>query len=206
MQCDINDVAVHYVERGEGRPVLVLHGAGVDHREAEACFDPALAAHRSLRRIYPDLRTCETMCLVMRNRSAPPCSVMPVLTYPDVGEAVEWLVRTFGFVEHVRIGDHRAQLGFGDGALIVADASYGRRPPGDHDASTHSVMVRVADLDEHYKTALAGGASILSEPADHAYGERQYGAADPAGHHWTFTQSVADVAPEEWGGSTITPW
>ena len=55
MQCDINDVAVHYVQRGEGRPVLVLHGAGVDHREAEACFDPALAAHRSLRRIYPDL-------------------------------------------------------------------------------------------------------------------------------------------------------
>ena len=25
----------------------------------------------------------------------------------------------FGFVEHVRIGDHRAQLGFGDGALVV---------------------------------------------------------------------------------------
>jgi hypothetical protein len=47
-----------------------------------------------------------------RNRSAPPASVTPILTYPEVGEAVAWLSRVFGFVEHVRIGDHRAQLGF----------------------------------------------------------------------------------------------
>jgi pimeloyl-ACP methyl ester carboxylesterase len=35
--------------------VLVLHGAGVDHREAEACFEPALDDVAGLRRIYPDL-------------------------------------------------------------------------------------------------------------------------------------------------------
>src|SRR5262249_24624490 len=46
---------VHYVEHGDGRAVLVLHGAGVDHREAEACFEPALAARGGYRRIYPDL-------------------------------------------------------------------------------------------------------------------------------------------------------
>jgi pimeloyl-ACP methyl ester carboxylesterase len=46
---------VHYVEHGEGMPVVVLHGAGVDHREAEACFEPALGARRGYRRIYPDL-------------------------------------------------------------------------------------------------------------------------------------------------------
>ncbi len=46
---------MHYVEHGEGKPVLVLHGAGVDHREAEACFEPALGAAGGLRRIYPDL-------------------------------------------------------------------------------------------------------------------------------------------------------
>lgn len=55
MECRVGDVAVHYVEHGEGKPVLVLHGAGVDHREAEACFEPALGAHGGLRRIYPDL-------------------------------------------------------------------------------------------------------------------------------------------------------
>ena len=48
-------VAVHRVEHGAGTPVIILHGAGVDHREAEACFEPALAAAGGLRRIYPDL-------------------------------------------------------------------------------------------------------------------------------------------------------
>ena len=48
-------MAFHYVEHGSGRPVLVLHGAGVDHREAEACFEPALAEVAGSRRIYPDL-------------------------------------------------------------------------------------------------------------------------------------------------------
>ena len=46
---------VHSVEHGTGRPVLVLHGAGVDHRETEACFEPALADVPGLRRVYPDL-------------------------------------------------------------------------------------------------------------------------------------------------------
>ncbi|NEK56531.1 alpha/beta hydrolase [Geodermatophilus sabuli] len=48
-------VGVHAVAHGDGRPVLVLHGAGVDHREAEACFEPALQDVDGLRRVYPDL-------------------------------------------------------------------------------------------------------------------------------------------------------
>ncbi|WP_405486421.1 alpha/beta fold hydrolase [Streptomyces sp. NBC_00096] len=50
-----HEVVIHYVEHGTGRPVLVLHGAGVDHREAEACFEPLLHGTAGLRRIYPDL-------------------------------------------------------------------------------------------------------------------------------------------------------
>lgn len=55
MECRVGEVAVHYVEHGQGRPVVILHGAGVDHREAEACFEPALSAYGGLRRLYPDL-------------------------------------------------------------------------------------------------------------------------------------------------------
>ncbi len=51
----MGQVVVHYVEHGSGRPVVVLHGAGVDHREAEACFEPAFDGVPGLRRIYPDL-------------------------------------------------------------------------------------------------------------------------------------------------------
>lgn len=49
------EIDVHYVAHGAGRPVLVLHGAGVDHRETEACFEPAFVGVAGLRRIYPDL-------------------------------------------------------------------------------------------------------------------------------------------------------
>ncbi len=141
----------------------------------------------------------------MSNPSAPPASVTPVLSYPNVAVAVEWLTHTFGFVEHVRIGDHRAQLGFGDGALIVADGSHGRSAPAS-DGDTHSVMVRVHDVDAHYQRVSAAGAQVVSSPETHAFGERQYAAIDLAGHRWTFTQSVADVSPETWGGTTVTPW
>src|SRR2546429_6672386 len=55
MEIRAGQVVVHYVEHGTGRPVLVLHGAGVDHREARACFEPVFHGVAGLRRIYPDL-------------------------------------------------------------------------------------------------------------------------------------------------------
>ena len=143
---------------------------------------------------------------VAYNRSAPPVSVTPVLTYPNVREAVDWLVRVFGFAERVRVGDHRAQLSFGDGALIVADDSGDRSAPGPDAGVTHSVMVRVTEIDKHYADVQAAGVSTLSEPTDMSYGERQYSVRDPAGHRWTFTESVMDMAPEQWGGEAIQPW
>src|SRR4051812_17691301 len=61
---------VHYVQHGEGRPVLVLHGAGVDHREAEACFEPAFAGIEGFRRVYPDLPGMGRTVVADRVRSA----------------------------------------------------------------------------------------------------------------------------------------
>ena len=55
MEARAGEVAVHHVEHGTGRPVLVLHGAGVDHHEPEACFEPVFAGTAGFRRIYPDL-------------------------------------------------------------------------------------------------------------------------------------------------------
>ena len=137
------------------------------------------------------------------NRSIPSATVIPVLIYPDVREAVSWLGEAFGFVERVRIGeDHRSQLSFGDGAVIIGDIRKERRPPRAGEV-THSVMVRVDDVAAHCERARANGALIVMEPVDFEYGERQYVAADLAGHQWVFSQTLADVAPEEWGGTTV---
>jgi uncharacterized glyoxalase superfamily protein PhnB len=139
------------------------------------------------------------------NRSIPRATVIPVLIYPDVREAVEWLGTAFGFVERVRIGeDHRSQLTVGDGAVIVGDVRHDRRPPRAGEV-THSVMVRVDDVNSHCERARAAGAQIVMEPTDFEYGERQYTAEDPAGHQWTFSETLADVAPELWGGTSLTP-
>ena len=136
-----------------------------------------------------------------KNQSIPDATVIPVLIYPDVRNAVTWLADAFGFTERLRIGEnHRSQLRFGDsGALIVADVRGDRRPPRPGEV-THSVMVRVEDARAHCERARARGARILAEPADFEYGERQYSAEDPFGHQWTFTQTLADVAPRQWGG------
>jgi uncharacterized glyoxalase superfamily protein PhnB len=142
---------------------------------------------------------------VQTNRSIPRAVVVPVLTYPDVRAAVEWLCDAFGFVERVQIGDdHRSQLRAGDGAVIVADVRGDRRPPRPGEI-THAVMVRVEDVDAHCRRARERGARIVEEPVDQMFGERQYAVEDLAGHRWTFSQTLRDVAPEEWGGVTVTP-
>ena len=140
---------------------------------------------------------------VKANRSIPSADVIPVLIYPDVREAVAWLTQAFGFAERVQIGEsHRSQLCYGDGAVIAADARHDRRPPRPGEV-THSVVVRVEDAAAHCERARGHGARILMEPTDFEYGERQYEAEDPAGHRWTFSETLRDVAPEEWGGISV---
>jgi uncharacterized glyoxalase superfamily protein PhnB len=145
-----------------------------------------------------------TIAGVLANRSIPDAPVVPVLTYPDVRRAVAWLGTAFGFTERVRIGEgHRAQLRAGGGAVIVADEGGERRAPGPATGVTHAVMVRVEDARAHCERARGAGARIVAEPEDFPYGERQYQAEDLAGHRWTFSQTLSDVEPESWGGTTV---
>jgi uncharacterized glyoxalase superfamily protein PhnB len=68
--------------------------------------------------------------------------------------------------------------------------------------SNGSVMVRVEDVNSHHEHAKQHGALIVRTPRDYPYGERQYSAEDFNGYVWTFTQSIADVKPEDWGGES----
>jgi uncharacterized glyoxalase superfamily protein PhnB len=140
---------------------------------------------------------------VKANRSIPSDVVVPVLIYPDVRDAVDWLGKAFGFEERLQIGEsHRAQLRFGDGAVIVADVRREQRPPRAGEV-THLVLVRVDDARAHCERAREYGARILMEPTDFEYGERQYTAEDPAGHRWTFSETLDDIDPATWGGKLV---
>jgi len=146
---------------------------------------------------------------VIENRSVPSASVIPVLAYVDVPAAAEWLCRVFGFRERLRIGHHRAQLVFADGAVILTQLAAVDSDPGaaaavpTASAATHGVHVRVGDVRGHHDQAARAGARIIHPPADHPYGERQYTAEDLGGHRWTFSESIADIDPTDWGGVMI---
>ncbi|HUH81197.1 MAG TPA: VOC family protein [Solirubrobacteraceae bacterium] len=133
------------------------------------------------------------------NRSVPSAITVPVLTVADVREAVAWLSEAFGFTERLRIGEgHRSQLEVpGGGAVILAEVRPDTRLPTPGSVA-HSVLVRVTDARAHFERSRAAGARILMEPTDFGYGERQYAAEDPFGHRWTFSETLADIDPQEW--------
>ena len=58
---------------------------------------------------------------MLSNRSVPPCTVIPVLSYPDVGAAADWLCQAFGFTVRLRIGNHRIQMKAGDGCFVIGE-------------------------------------------------------------------------------------
>jgi uncharacterized glyoxalase superfamily protein PhnB len=122
--------------------------------------------------------------------------VIPVLVYPDPNAAAEWLAKAFGFTVRLRIANHRIQMKAGEGCFTIREGSV----TPNH---SQSVQVRVEDAMGHCHRARQNGAIILSEPVEHPYGERQYNAEDFYGHRWDFTETIADVAPEEWSGGAF---
>jgi uncharacterized glyoxalase superfamily protein PhnB len=143
--------------------------------------------------------------MLKKNRSAPNTAVIPVLYYPDVREAVEWLTTALPFIERLRNSDNRRQLAHSNGAIVVA------KPGGHADAApstlqgpgAHSITLRVTGIDELFERAKAAGARVLAEPADHMYGERQCSFLDPWGHPWTLSETIFDSNPADWDGELL---
>ena len=137
---------------------------------------------------------------MIENRSAPPGAVVPSLVYRDVAKAIPWLCGAFGFIERLRTPPgpggtiHHAQLATGQGCVILTG-----RPDARPEEFGETVMVRVQNIDKHCEKARQFGARIILAPDSKDFGERQYNAEDLEGRRWAFTESVQDVAPENWG-------
>src|SRR3954470_2438681 len=134
-QIRAGQVVVHSVEHGTGRPVLVLHGAGVDHREPEPCFEPVLDGVAGLRRIYPDLPGMGRTIAPATLRSAD--DVLDVL----LGFADE----VTGGAAHLLVG-HSAGAYYAQGmttqraAQVAGLALVWRLTPGARDVPEHRVV------------------------------------------------------------------
>lgn len=55
MKCRVRDVDIHYKIFGEGRPILFLHGFGLDHRSMTGFMESAFNKRKGWKRIYLDL-------------------------------------------------------------------------------------------------------------------------------------------------------
>jgi len=135
------DVPVHYVEHGEGAPVVALHGAGVDHREVMACLDPVFDALTGYRRIYLDLPGM--------GRTAAPETIRSADDVLDV---------LLAFIDGV-VGDQPLLVAGHSAGGYYAQAIADRRPEqavglallcpllaGIHDVPAHEVIVSSGDI------------------------------------------------------------
>jgi uncharacterized glyoxalase superfamily protein PhnB len=132
--------------------------------------------------------------------------IIPFLGYEDAAAAIEWLGRTFGFVED-RSARHEedgtvthAELAL-DGATIYLSTPAGYASPRtlremselarrsyDNPWVIDGHFVEVDDVGAHYERAVAAGATILREPEEPGIGFRIYTAEDLEGHRWMFGQ------------------
>ncbi len=121
-------------------------------------------------------------------------AITPYLLYEDVGDALKFLAKAFGFRKYgaqMRGADgkiNHAAMQLGDDLIMMGRPAHGYRNPKRLGQATQSLYINVEDVDKHYERARKAGAAILEEPKDTEYGHRRYGAEDPEGHQWYFAQ------------------
>jgi uncharacterized glyoxalase superfamily protein PhnB len=138
---------------------------------------------------------------MISNRSVPTDTVLPHIVYRDLEEAVAWLSKAFGLVEHYRYGDplSGAQMSIGKAWLMLKRAKHEDAIPKSLGFGTQSLTVFIEDIEPHFQRAKTAGVTIVEDLHETVYGELQYGAEDLDGHHWLFSRHARDLSPDQWG-------
>ena len=128
--------------------------------------------------------------------------------YKEAGRMIDWLCEAYGFECKLKVeGENgrieHSELTYGEGLIMVGEELAGdarrfntnRLSPLNAGCNTQNLMVFVDDVDAHCAHARAAGAQVVAEPELHDYGDdywadRSYGATDPEGHLWWFTQRI----------------
>ena len=123
-------------------------------------------------------------------------TIVPQVPYEDIGAALSFLERAFGFRE-IPIWRMLSANGtivhsfveFGDGMIgIGSQGAHGAVSPKSAGSASQYITVHVDDIDAHYERARDEGARIDRGPHDHARDYRVYEALDLEGHRWRFLQ------------------
>jgi uncharacterized glyoxalase superfamily protein PhnB len=123
-------------------------------------------------------------------------TIVPRLPYENIGAALSFLERAFGFREVPAARGVRADgaidytmVEFGGGMIgLGAQGAHGAFSPKTAGTTTQYLTVHVDDIDTHHQRAVASGAEIVSRLHDHLREYRVYEALDLEGHRWRFLQ------------------
>ena len=127
-------------------------------------------------------------------------AITPYLYYRDVGTALVFLSKAFGFRKYGRPmkGSRgrviHATMKLGDDVVMLGYPGRKYRNPKQLKQVTQGLYINVADVDRHCRRARKAGARIIEEPVDVHYGDRRYAAEDPEGHHWYFAHPIREKA------------
>jgi uncharacterized glyoxalase superfamily protein PhnB len=122
--------------------------------------------------------------------------ITPYLLYEDVGGALKYLAKAFGFRKcghTMKSPDgtiNHAAMKFGKDIVMMGCPSGKYKNPKRLGQATQMLYINVDNVDKHFTRARKAGAKILEEPQDTFYGHRRYGAEDPEGHQWFFAQEL----------------
>lgn len=121
--------------------------------------------------------------------------IYPTLKYDDAEAAIGFLTGAFGLkpAQISRNDDGsvgHCELSSGQGVVMLSGRS---TPSGPYDTGRAVLYVRVDDVDAHYATALAAGATIEYPPRDQPYASREYAARDTEGNLWSFGTYLPDI-------------
>jgi uncharacterized glyoxalase superfamily protein PhnB len=124
-------------------------------------------------------------------------TITPYLYYEDVGAAMKWLAKAFGFKPYgpkMKGPDgtiQHASMKLGDAVVMMGAPGGKYKNPRRLGQTTQSLYVMVDNADKHFARAKKSGGKVLEEPADTEYGHRRYRMADLEGHEWCFAHELA---------------
>jgi PhnB protein len=131
-------------------------------------------------------------------------AVTPYIIVKDAPAAIDFYKRAFGAEETMRLTDPTGRIGhaelkIGGASIMLADEhpEFGAVSPVSLGGTPIKLDLTVADADAVAARAVEAGATLLRPVQDQFHGSRAGTIADPFGHHWSISQEIEQLGPDE---------
>jgi len=123
-------------------------------------------------------------------------TVIPYLMVQEGQKFIGFMETVFGarLIEQFLQPDGRighSELRIGDSVIMLSEVAEAQQ------ATPVMLHFYVEDVDAVFRSAIAAGAEVIAEPAQHFYGDRSGGCRGPGGNTIWIATHVEDVPPDE---------